>query len=931
MLPKLFYFLLLILSTMVLAGSPSKQSLIRIEAGQNIDDELELLPNRQLDIINYNTERGYIEAIVNSDQLEALSIMGFETNPLIPDLAAFAAQLRNENYFDRFTSYGEMLTQLHQVVAEHPKITSLHDIGDSYNKRHGKNDYDIWALKISDNVDIEDDTEADVLFIGSIHAREIITPEIILFFMHYLIDGYNVDPYVTHLVNHREIWLIPILNPDGHDFVLTGDIANPGATDPMFWRKNMRDNNENGVFDYDYDGVDLNRNYGYMWGYDDFGSSPAPEVSVYRGPDAFSEPESQAIRDFVIEHNFVISLSYHSFAQLWLYPWCYDAIDPPEPDLKAFKALADSCVYYNGYRPGNNKNGGVYACNGVQEDWLYGEHGIFSYVVEVGNTEQGSFWPDTSLIMTQILENLGPNLFMAYAAGEEPIIQYDRLPNIEQAPNHITFTATIEPPILLTENIPLDSSTFYVYYGLSQKTSFDSVRLFPTGYTNEYTANIPAQDLAGTVTYYVKARDKVGRIGTLPRGAPAAVDSFIIAPDVTPPIIKHDPITFFLPSASELSFSANVTDNIGIEKVVLHLKRNSETVIEITMHLSQHNEYEAVLESLGWSPEDEIQYRITAVDGSINKNTSCLPFQDGWYTIYVLNTEFQHDFETDSICITDDKSDWQWGSIKIGPKNAHSGDNVWGTGLAGYYSRNSDSKLDVPDIYLSPDLKMAIFNFRHWYRTEPWDGEFLDGGNIKIAVDDESFQVVTPIADYPAIISSSSNTILAGEPAFAGNTMSDTTWEHILVDLSPYIGHMVRLRFHFVSGAELVSLGWYIDDMELCAYPPHIVQTNHANHRLPKHFELCQNYPNPFNPTTTIRYTLSQPGHVKIYIYNLTGRHIRTLVNEEQNAGIHTCLWNAMDEADHRVSSGIYLYRIEFHDHTGREARHSERKMVLLK
>ena len=99
----------------------------------------------------------------------------------------------------------------------------------------------------------------------------------------------------------------------------------------------------------------------------------------------------------------------------------------------------------------------------------------------------------------------------------------------------------------------------------------------------------------------------------------------------------------------------------------------------------------------------------------------------------------------------------------------------------------------------------------------------------------------------------------------------------------------------------------------------------------PELFTLLKNYPNPFNPTTTIEYSLKKPGRVTLSIYNIFGRHIKTLVDATQSAGVYSHVWNATDETGNRVSSGVYLYRIEFYDNTGREARHCERKMVLLK
>ncbi|MBN1562095.1 T9SS type A sorting domain-containing protein, partial [candidate division KSB1 bacterium] len=97
-------------------------------------------------------------------------------------------------------------------------------------------------------------------------------------------------------------------------------------------------------------------------------------------------------------------------------------------------------------------------------------------------------------------------------------------------------------------------------------------------------------------------------------------------------------------------------------------------------------------------------------------------------------------------------------------------------------------------------------------------------------------------------------------------------------------------------------------------------------------FQLLQNYPNPFNPRTTIEYSLPQPGQVIISIFNLSGQHIRTLVDEEKNAGAYSVIWDATDQTSQKTSSGVYLYRIQIFDvKKGREAWRAERKMLLIK
>ena len=479
------------------------------------------------DITYFDGCKGVLELITPANA--GLHKPGLTPEVIIPDLAAHARHLREIDYFQPFHTYEEMLAEMRDAVRRHPEIAALHDIGDSDDKVHGRGGYDIWALKISDEVGIEDAAEADALFMANLHAREIITPEIILVFMNRLLDNYGRDPYVTHLVDNRELWLIPTLNPDGHEHVFSGDIDAVTAnrtSDPVWWRKNMRDNNNSGFFEYYFDGVDLNRNFGYEWGYDDIGSSPNPLDWTYRGPEPFSEPESQAVRDLVQAHDFVVSLSYHSYGRLWLYPWGYAAENPPDHDFAVFRALADSCVAYNGYRPGNTLSGAIYQVNGDTDDWLYGEAGIFAFTPEVGSVQQGRFWPDTSLIPVQTLENLGPNLYIAYAAGEEPLLEHQRMPDFAAPEPSYSFRTSIRPPLQLTQATALDIRTFTLYYSTIKEGPFESVPLEPVAKPDIYGAQVAGDDLYGWIYYYFEAGDVLGRTGTSPRAAPAAIDSF---------------------------------------------------------------------------------------------------------------------------------------------------------------------------------------------------------------------------------------------------------------------------------------------------------------------------------------------------------------------------------------------------------------------
>ncbi|NOY60421.1 MAG: T9SS type A sorting domain-containing protein, partial [Calditrichaeota bacterium] len=639
------------------------------------------------------------------------------------------------------------------------------------------------------------------------------------------------------------------------------------------------------------------------------GSSPDPERSTYRGESAFSEPETQAIRDFVSKHHFVVSLSYHSYGRMWLYPWGYAKINPPEPDASTFIALGDSCVAYNGYEAGNFSTGTIYQVNGDTDDWLYGEKGIFAFSPEVGGEGQG-FFPDTTMIMPLVLENLGPNLYMAYAAGEEPIVKHERIPDFDIPHDFYTLNTTISKPILLTESVALNESSFKIFYKNSVDAPFDSLQLQPTGIEDKYTADIPGDSLNSVIYYYAQASDDSGRTGTSPRGAPAAVDSFQIIPDTVPPAIVYQPVEYIKLSDS-LVISAKATDAVGVAKVTLYVDFNDREY-QIPMLPGGNDTFTAHLDTLDLAEGDSLQYRIIAVDVSQNENTAIVP-QSGRYFLGIYKSILSYDFEDDSTLTAEAGSDWEWGKPTSGPDSAHSGQKLWATGLNGNYSNSSNSILDVPSMELVGGIENAAFSFWHWYSTEFSRGSIWDGGNVKISVDGGSFQVITPEDGYDGVIDNY-NPVLGGEPGFGGPPDGTPGWREEIFDLSEYIGHTVQLRFQLASDDNTPAPGWYIDDIEFLIFPYIGTAVVHSAASLPQKFLLRQNYPNPFNSETFIRFELPGKQHVRLSIYNSLGQVIKVLMDQSKSAGRYVTKWDGKNQAGISVVSGIYFYRIETGD-----------------
>jgi carboxypeptidase T len=295
-----------------------------------------------------------------------------------------------------YHSYAELQSDLFALERKYPLLAKVFDIGDSVEKRN------IYALKISDNVAFEED-EAEVLFLGCHHAREWISVEVPFLLGKYLLENYDSDPDVRRLVDLSEIWIVPLVNPDGLEYSIRVY---------RYWRKNRRDNGQG------YFGVDINRNYGFNWGYDNLGSSPTPAAEDYRGKAAFSEPETQAVRDLFLRKDFRALVSYHSFSQTIMYPWGYSesAVSDKDAEMREIgvemaariKAVNDR-VYEVG--PAGKL---LYVTNGDLTDWAHATSGIPAYTIELPPLDElrGGFFNKISDIEPIFQENLPAALYL---------------------------------------------------------------------------------------------------------------------------------------------------------------------------------------------------------------------------------------------------------------------------------------------------------------------------------------------------------------------------------------------------------------------------------------------------------------------------------------------------------------------------------------
>ncbi|RQO31023.1 hypothetical protein DBR32_09965 [Taibaiella sp. KBW10] len=300
-----------------------------------------------------------------------------------------------------FYKYQELLRALDSMRSKYPTlITVKQPISTTLTTIEGR---PIYYVKISQNADVAS-TRPQVMYSALHHAREAESLSQLIFYMWYLLENYATDDYVKYLVDHTEMYFVPCLNPDGYIY---NETTNPNGGG--MWRKNRR-NNGDGSF-----GVDINRNYGQFWGYDNLGSSNDSQDESYKGTAGFSEPETQIMRAFCNSHSFKMALNAHTFSNLLIYPWGH--IPSAEtPDSLAFRHFGKDLTSCSGFVAGTGNETVGYVVNGDSDDWMYGEQTskpkIFSMTPEAGNESDG-FWPMSNRIIPIAKQTMDQNLDLA--------------------------------------------------------------------------------------------------------------------------------------------------------------------------------------------------------------------------------------------------------------------------------------------------------------------------------------------------------------------------------------------------------------------------------------------------------------------------------------------------------------------------------------
>lgn len=549
-------------------------------------------------MLRYMIKRGLAVLVILIIIANAAESMGLDTNPNHDrdDENGF------DEYFQEYFTYESMMDALNYLEAKHSDIMRVYDLTATIDENNrmgipigtwgGRR---VWAVKVSDGVDTEpeyysDPTEADVLIVGAHHGNEWPSFEVSMYFLFYLVENYGMPPIdndgdgeinedpmdaidndgddlidedviegrVTWLVENREIWIIPMLNPDGvvMDQRQNGREEVPGGPAGSTLPTN---------------GVDVNRNYPFMWNREpDPVTGPTmdssnPMSSTYRGPDdnydddgdafyskeyipsfgykwtlrnvdedpvdeldndndgeidedpdgGFSEPETVVMHNLIKaldgsnddKTDVISSMSYHTYGGMILHPWGY-TVDP-SPHDGLFSYIAQELSSFNGYDAMVGTE--LYPVSGELDDWLYGKHDVIPFTIEL---DSGSHKGEEEEILNISMTNLPCNLYLTEMAPYIEVARERFIPTLDiglpminhtQKKKVINSDNTYTVEVEISNANKLEKDSVYLYYKAGESGEWKEKQM-STNDEEHYKATIPRHSGGKKIYYYIEAK-----------------------------------------------------------------------------------------------------------------------------------------------------------------------------------------------------------------------------------------------------------------------------------------------------------------------------------------------------------------------------------------------------------------------------------------
>lgn len=897
---NIFFLLTLIFLLSALTASAQNYKEVKIYLNERSD--IQTLQNAGMEFDHFNFYKdNTITTFISDNDFEILQSAGFSYEVLIDDWYAHYANLPKMTDLEKETAlqqleqefsvsgfnYGsmggfytlaEVNAELDEMFADYPNlITQKVSIGTSI---EGK---PIYMVKISDNPTVSEN-EPQVLYTALHHAREPQSMEQMIFFMFYLLENYGTDPEATYLINNREMYFIPVINPDGYEY---NRITNPNGGG--MWRKNRRNNG--GSY-----GVDLNRNYGphSYWNSPYGGSSTSPSSDTYRGIAEFSEPETDAVRAFLSTKNIRNILNYHTYGNYLIYPYgCFPYLTP---DSLTFMEFAGDITAFNGYSAGTALQTVGYNVRGTSDDYAYDGNvaatngNIFAMTPEVGTT---GFWPSQSEIIPLAVENLLPNLYYAWVAGE---------------------------------SVHLDNPNFSQEYF----NPGDVVDMFPSfrnkGLSTGYNIGVTVNSLSSYATINsgsanldsIQARSSsqvnTPMTMTVSPSAPAEAEILIeFQISLNSTVVRKDTISLIV--GTPVFVFADTTNN----------PNNNWT---LTSNNSKY--WEATTTSYHTAPNSYTDSRIgDYLSNAIVTMTLTNSVNLGLYTNPRLVFWTKYDIE----------SNWDYGQVDVSTNNG----STW-IPLEGQYTEpgvgsfqpNGEPLYDgLRSNWVREEISLLSYTsslnkIRFQLNADGYierDGWYVDDIGIII------YQIIpVELSTFTANVSGDKVTLNWTTSSELNNIGFDierkvmstnSGWEKI--GFVEGKGNSTNIeRYSYVD--ETPVQGTILYRLKQIDFDGTFKIFNSVSVEFAgvKEYSLEQNYPNPFNPLTVINYSIPVASPVKLTVYNMLGSEVVTLVNEYKEAGNHSVEFSA-EKLDNRIGSGVYIYTIKAGSFT------QTRKMVVLK
>ncbi|MBK7632511.1 MAG: immune inhibitor A [Ignavibacteriales bacterium] len=841
---------------------------------------------------------------VSEDDLDKINSLGFSYTVLIDDWKSFYNQQAKPSDSDReiylaesknnfnvdgfgFGSMGgyytlaEIAANLDSMYAQYPNIiTQKYSIGTSQQSRT------IWAVKISDNPTINEG-EPPVGFDALVHAREPQSMATLMYYMWYLLQNYGTDPEVTYLVNNREIYCVPCFNPDGYEYNRSTDPSGGGM-----WRKNRR-NNGDGSF-----GVDLNRNFGYQWGYDNIGSSPTPSSETYRGPSAFSEPECQAIRDLATLRSYKTYFNMHTYGGYILYPWGY--IDAETPDSLAYREFASLLTSKSGYAYGSGSELLGYPSNGSIRDWMFGEQTLkgktYGYTIEIGD----AFWPLQSQIFPIAQQNLSTMIYQTYLAGAyTQLVDPGYSEEFIDPGENVLMNSTFKNVGLATAyNLQIQLSSLSPYINVTANTAqFDSIparsnaalttpltfNVLSTAPTDVTVKLLLTSSFSGTVVN----QDTISFILGTPMFvfADTTNDPLTLWDITATPSTKKWEATNTTFYSSPTSFTdSKIGDYLNNATVTMMLKN----AVDLTNHSNPRLTF--------WTKYDiESNWDYGQVEASTNNGSTWFPLQ-GLYTEPGTGS-FQPNGEPlyDGV-----RTNWVKEEISLTGFNSNQ--------FKLKFELKSDGS-QVQDGWYIDDIGIIVYGIVPVelisFTASIVDGKAELKWQTASELNNAGFDIEKAVFNQQSAIGNKKNWSKIGFVNGHGTTTEINNYN--FMDESS----LEQKTFYRLKQLDFDGTFSYSDEVEIDA-------------SIPIKFSLEQNYPNPFNPSTKINWQSPVSSWQTLKIYDIIGNEVATLVNEYRLAGSYEIDFQS-SIGSRQLANGVYFYQLRVGDYIG------TKKMILIK